>query len=303
MILVKVLYVAKHDSGHNDDEGAICHSLEELGWEVVKILEKQAQSKLSNGKWKEYGASLLLFHHWSDPEILQEVTIPKVFWYFDLVTFPDETIERRNCARRNWMAETIPHIDLGFCTDGDWVAKDKSGKLCLLRQGADSRVMGVWPTKNKLQTIPLLFTGMKTGGKIRRAFFEGIQRKYGQRFINHRRCYKQDLGKLISQTQIVIAPDGPITNRYWSNGIYMTLGFGGFLLHPYCADLAMEYEDEKEVLFYKDREQLHEMVKYYQHRSNDRNTVRNAAFIRTQKEHTYTHRCRLLIYTIQERLF
>ena len=38
---MKIVYVAKHHSGDNDDEGAICYALEALGHEVVRFRENE----------------------------------------------------------------------------------------------------------------------------------------------------------------------------------------------------------------------------------------------------------------------
>jgi len=297
---VRVLYIAKHNSGYNDDEGAISSALTELGCDVVKIKESRAAEMTRRIFQQRDG--ILLCHKWLDAELIPQLKIPKVFWYFDLVDFNDPSVAHLTRLRTKWMGLATEIMDLGFCTDGDWVNRDTTGKLVCLRQGADSRVMGNEVKPFIKQDIDILFAGEGVG-RQRIEFVEEMKKRYGSHFHQVKTNFREDLRSLIARSKIVVAPDSPITDNYWSNRVYMTLGFGGFMLHPYCAELAKDYEDEKEIIFYKSREQLHEMIAYYLKEPKDRDVIRQAAFVRTQREHTYTHRCRLLMHTIQERLF
>jgi len=301
---MNILYVAKHENGQGDDEGAIHNALECLGHNVQRVREVAGHRA-----FKVENCEVCLFHKWEDWNSIQNIQLPKVFWYFDLVEFPDPATEVRNERRREWMRRVMPLVQLGFCTDGDWVNKDKTGKLVLLRQGADQRLAGagiggICPHCKRGSTgAPLLFTGIRNGGVARAFFVDEMVTKYQQDFLHiPAGAYGRNLADLIASCQIVVAPDAPVTDHYWSNRVYTTLGYKGFLMHPYCSDLATEYEDGKEIVFYRSRGQLHSFIDHYRSRPEDRERIAAAALDRTLKQHTYLERCKILVKTIQERL-
>lgn len=295
---MKIIYVAKHDSGGNDDEGAIAYALTELGHEVQRVREVKGRKALG------LRGDLLLFHGWRDVEVICGFAgrMPRIFWYFDLVDFPDPSLKSRCQARITWINSILPHIELGFCTDGDWVAKDTTSKLVWLPQGADGRVIGLGTWEDGY-TPPILFAGIRHGGGGRTSFVDEISRVYADKFLHiSRGVYGRKLADLITGTQIIVAPDSPITDRYWSNRVYVTLGFGGFLLHPRCEGLTSHYEHDREIIYYIGREDLHSRLCFYMKRPSLCREIAEAGLSRTLAEHTYRHRCEKLLRTIKERL-
>lgn len=290
---MKILYVAKHNSGGNDDEGAIAHALMLLGHEVVRVSEK-----IGLLTRKHSDCDFLLFHKWDDIDALSRVTIPAVFWYFDLVTFNDPGTEARNAHRIDWMNRVMPYIDMGFCTDGDWVDNDKTGKLKYLTQGADVRVAGRGLAD---QSGPdLLFTGSASGaGRI--SHIQSLQ----DRFKTRLRWVKtglhgRELADLIARSKIVIAPDTPVTDRYWSNRVYLTLGFGGLLMHKWSRGLSEQYDGGRHLSFYMTRNELVDKIHEYLALPEWCERMREAALAHTLAHHTYTHRCETLINMVEE---
>jgi len=293
---MRVGYIAKHDSGGNEDENAITYALEQLGHRVERLRESRGYV----GHRLE--CDFVLFHHWHDPETLRRIKVPKVFWQFDLVTYPDPTLSQRNQRRIQWMNDIIPLVDLGFCTDGDWVKQDQSGKLNWLMQGCDSRF--AVPGKASSVIVPLLFTGMSKGGGLgRESFAEEMRHRYRSQFSQIRGVHGEALADVIASSDIVLAPDHPATDTYWSNRVFLTLGFQGFLLHPYCERLKDFYEDGKELVMYKSRSELYELIDHYLKSPSERQKIREAGYARTIAEHTYTHRVEKLIQVVKERLF
>lgn len=294
---MRIIYVANHGQRNADDEGAITHALTSLGHTVERIHESDGRSaRRARGDW-------MLFHKWSDLRSLKRVGIPKVFWYPDLVTFPDPTMARRNAARMAWMREVIPLVLLGACTDGDWVARDQTGKLVWLTQGADSRVVGAGVSPCDDALPPILFTGIRAGGRGRVSFVDEMTINYREAFSHITAgMYGRDLANWIAGSKIVVAPDAPVTDHYWSCRVYHALGFGAFLLHPYCAGLTSHYEDGKEIVYYRTRAELHDKIKYYFDRPEERQRITAAGLERTLREHTYTHRCEVLVSTVERRL-
>lgn len=303
-----VCYVAKHDSGGNDDEGAITQAFLDLGHNVERLRESRGQVA------HKLEGDFLLFHKWEDLPSIARIQIPKVCWYFDLVDWPDDPTVADRCKRRlEWMDNVIPLADLAFLTDGDRVEKcNESGKLHWLPQGADLRVMGFGeaderccPICRKWWTggVPILFTGNRRGGKGRQDFVHDMEVKYGPDFLHIADgVHGRDMANLIASCRIVVAPDSPVTDRYWSNRVYNALGFGAFLIHPYCAKMTEQYDDHKEIVFYRSRGELHEAIRYYWGREEDRLRIAKAGLNKTLYKHTYAHRVAELVRIVRERL-
>lgn len=296
---MRVIYIAKHHSGGNDEEGAIAHALTQLGHKVVCISEVGANVRPLREK-----GDFLLFHKWRNLAALQAIKMPKVFWFWDLVELPsDPMLRHRDDARKNWMEAVVPNVDLGFLSDGDWVAQDKSGKLSVLRQGADERIAGKGLKHERAEFIDILFTGIRQGGgSSRHKFVDRMKSAYGSSFQHVASGFHgKRLADLIANSRIVVAPDSPVTDRYWSNRIYLTLGFGGFLIHPYSEGLVDQYEGGKEVFYYRSFEGLQELIGRCLADGALCERVAEAGYRRTMREHTYRHRCEKLVAICKER--
>jgi len=306
---MKILYVAKHGSGLNDDEGAIAYALEQLGHGVIRAHEKHYVHLTDE-------ADLLLFHKWDDVEAISRFKGRKAFWYFDLVEWPsDPTLAGRCRSRVEWMRKVIPHVDLGFCTDGDWVhsynlthaghrqAVDLGPKLVWLPQGADERVVGRGIPL--VGAAPILFVGNRTGGEQRRSFVREMEETWGKQFhCIEKGVYGRELAPYIAGAKVVVAPDSPVTDRYWSNRAYVMLGFGALLLHPWSQGLS----DQCRFLpFYRSREQMHTMIDRVLCEWWKGPLSGHAAGIMTtscldevREKHLYRHRCADLIRAVEK---
>lgn len=299
---MRILYVAKHNSGGNDDEGAISHALEQLGHEVIRVNEQQTRQ---SHQWPK--ANLCLFHKWADTGALLQIKCPKVFWWFDLVEWPlDSTLESRSQTRRDWMAHIIPHVDLGFMSDGDWVLKVNNylqgDKLWRLTQGADERYVGRGYEQECKSKV--LFTGMaRRCGVARGSFLYMCQNRLGPLFCHvERGTHQGGLAHLVASHPIVLAPDTPVTDLYYSNRIYLTTGFGGFLLHPKSLGAAAEFQDRLEICYYKNLTDMFDLIDYYLARPQVARQIGTSALERVKREHLYRHRCEKLLTIVKEKL-
>lgn len=302
---MKILYIANHGQvNSNDDEGAITYTLRQLGHEV-DLANQSAVVHESDSFWDATARyDLCLFHKWSEPELIRWVRCRKAFWYFDLVDFPDPLIQRRCLQRIDWMRTTIPLVDLGFCTDGDWVDRWPSEKLVWLTQGADERVVGRGAAISP-PICDVLFTGTVRGGLGRESFVADLRSRYGSRRFYHVQSgvHGRKMADLIASSRIVVAPDSPVTNRYWSNRVYNVLGFGGFLLHPYSKGLVDQVGYGRGVVYYASRKDLYELVDLYLGPlKSARWGVAESGIETVRAGHLYRHRVESLIRTCQERL-
>lgn len=304
---MRILYVARHNQPFgNDDEGSIAFALRKLGHEVDCVPETDGSPAQRFDLLNRYGANehdLCLFHKWNDLEAMKKLHYPKVFWYFDLVDYNDPSLIGRCKTRRDWMASVMPMADLGFCTDGDWVDRHPI-KLVWLMQGADERVMGRYEKVGHGAPRSILFTGShQRCGNGRESFVNEMKQTYRHQFTHTvSGAYRTALMELIGRTKVVVAPDHPVTDQYWSNRVYVSLGFGAFMIHPYCEGLKRHYTNGIDLEMYADREELHDLIKRALNDEAWRNRVSDAGFRRTLKEHTYTHRVRSLLDTVQNRL-
>lgn len=303
--MLRVLYIAKHgQETSNDDEGAIRHSLQDvLGHNVVRYNESLAMKASRN----PHEFDFILIHKLANfPAIealrAKKTNVPIVFWYFDLVDFPDPTLRHRNWNRISWMNTVIPAVAHGFCTDGDWVLNTPSPKLSVLRQGADERFAG--PGQADGYSHDILFAGNRHGGTDRESFCQELEDVYGRRYreVSHG-VHQRKLADMIANSKIVVAPDSPVTDRYWSNRVYLCLGFQAFMIHPYSKGLAEDYEEDKEIVFFRSRVDLHEKINYYLHPANEaeRLAIAKAGFDRTMRDHTYTKRCEQLVAFLEQK--
>lgn len=313
---MRIVYIGRHDQPTgNDDEGSVTFALEQLGHNVFRLNEEKAR------KAHRIEADLLLFNKWLDPDYLRAVKIPKVFWYWDRVESGDPTLERRDHQRVSWMQQVMPLVDLGFCSDGDWVEKVNGledhrsggdGKMVWLPQGADERVVGAGvkchqgrcPTcASEVSDIDVLFTGIsKGGGTKRQSFVAELADRYGNRFRHvERGVHGRDMANLVASSKIVVAPDFPVSDRYWSNRVFNVLGFGGFLLHPWCKGLLHCY-DESACVFYHCRKELFEQIDWFLCKPDTRKYIAAWGLEQTTAKNLYRHRCEELIRVVKERL-
>lgn len=293
---MRILYVAKHNKGCNDNEGAIKYALEQLGHEVDAVHERSLNTLPPTGY------DLLLFQNWKNPPDLRAGDYPKVFWYMDRIDYEDDdTLTAWTEIRIEWMKEVMPHITMGVCTDGDWVARDRTGKLIHLMQGADER-FACCPCEPG-EEIPLLFTGSIYGrGEGRASFVQEMKDTYRGNFIHEKKVFGQRLINKIHNTKIVLAPDGPVTDRYTSNRAVITCSFGGFLMHPKCDVVENMYEDGREAVFYHSRKDLHEKIAHYLHHPQERYRIQCAGYAKTLNYHTYRHRLEIILNELSKRL-
>jgi hypothetical protein len=351
---LNILYVAKHEAGGNEDERAVSTALRLLGHKVYTLHEwegHRVQSVVKSLGDQGITLDFMLFHKWGGDVALftldaLEGVVPRVFWYWDLVDWPgDSSLRRRNRERIAWMMRTVPRVDAGFLSDGDWLntirekghpLNQHSDNLCMLRQGANllpsshggNNVMEAPATPSQgdmltssatshsppsspisITTIggaihgvsSILMTGIRAGGGRGRVnFVDEMSHTYGSKFKHiSSGTYGGALGREIRSHPIVVAPDSPCTDAYWSNRVYVTLGHRGFLLHPYCKELAKEYEDRQDLVYYHSRSHLHALIAEYlpndEATSSIREGISTNGYLRTVREHTYLHRCERMI--------
>lgn len=306
---MKIAYLAKHDSGDNDDEGAIAHALRVLGHEVECIHEMR-KHRPHDFDCRKVKADFLLFHKCPTPSTIAEFDMPRCFWYFDMVRsiVDDPTLHARSLTRIQWMKDVIPLVVAGFCTDGDWV-QSQGEPLVHLMQGTDERTASLLPHVS--EGPPILFTGMVNHGQRRAEHVAQLRERFGDLFGvlgdagPRHRIHGSALAKKFAACKVVVAPDGPNTDLYWSNRVYLTTGLGGFLIHPYCGALVFQYLKNGTtdvVPLYVDRAECTKLIANALSNERLREAQRREMHEWTMMHHTYRHRCEELVRVMKERM-
>lgn len=296
---MRILYVAKHNSGGNDDEGAIAHAFTQLGHEVERIHEDRAKGIYCDDTVK---FDFCLFHKWQDLFTMKELAskMPLVCWYFDLVEYPDPTLVARNMQRFEYMERLLGITRAIFATDGDWA--ERNGQFHL-PQGADERFVGIDNVTSKYPVV--LITASRKGGQGRDAFFTEMQ-NFGTTSghvveFHYRGLHGQVLRQAIANAKVCVAPSHPVTDRYWSNRVYNTLGFGGILLHPWSLGLAEIFLHNDHLFYYNDPAEMHDHIANILKMSyEDQIRVRMNGLREIKRRHLYRHRCERMIQCLSQ---
>lgn len=293
---MRITYIARHGGHDNDDEGAIGYALEQLGHTVTRLPESCSAEDV-----RAVPRDFILFHKWENMTVMERLKdLPMAFWYFDLLV-GDGDPRLRMPMRRNWASVATSLCIAGFCTDGDWVALDRTNKLYCLRQGADERKVG--PGVPGSFRPPVLFTGVLLGQE-RRAHLSRIVGLYHTHILGGQgykdRIHGRELADMIASSSVVLAPVSPITDRYWSNRVYLTLGFQGFLIHRWARELAKQFAEGEEIVYYHSVQESIDLIDYYLPRVEERARIAKNGYERVVKSHLYRHRCEELIRVMED---
>lgn len=294
---MKIIYIAKHGPQDNQDEDAITYALRKLGHEVTCFHEKNAERAIKED------ADFVLVHKYEDFHTMARIKLPIVTWDFDAVTINDPHLGERNVIRRNLANAREKYSAICLHTDGDWVDKNPDKRIQLM-QGADERYVGYGKPVETLP--PILFTGTVGHGKRRDDHIASLQAHYGDQFSitgEHFRTkvHGRALANHLASVKVAIAPDGPNTHKYWSNRVYLTMGLGGFLIHPYCERLTEHYGPGDLVVYHSQTELIQKIDQYLED-SPSRELMRQRGHEVTIQKHLYRHRCEDLINIVKERV-
>jgi len=261
---MKIAYYAKPNPRSDDTELHIKRAFEELGHEV------------------EMGGvegDFVLFH-----KQIPSTTSKKVCWYFDKIKWRE---------REEYIKEVLKKADYVFVTDETWAKENPHPKLRILRQGVGSPHKGL----KVATTAKIVFTGELYGQRMDWA--GAIGKRYGDDFQVYRNVFNDDLNNLCVSVPIFVAPKEPSDDYYWSSRVYITVGSGGFLIHPRLKGLEAEYTDD-EMAMYDTEEEMYEKIDYYLANPKEREKIRLKGWKKTKDNYTYKHRVCSLIATLQQ---
>jgi len=286
---LKIIYLGHFNNlNSNMPEEDIKSAFEQLGHEVIAVPEKDVATL------PKYKADMLLFHKagvgkYIDLEqwinILNHITYKKVMWYFD----PINLIQ----GREEFIETIADYVEFGFLVDDTWRRRHKYENLYSLKEGIGTVYKGEY---KKEFDCDIAFVGNVYGQ--REQFVKSLYNRYGDKFKVFNNVFNQDLADLCVSAKVTIAPDFPSEEFYWSSRFYLTLGLGGFLVHPDLYGLKEEFEEGKHFAGYKGMKELIPMIDYYLAHEKDRNKIRKEGQKRCLEVATFKHRIIKMLDTI-----
>jgi hypothetical protein len=261
---MRIIYLANFNNiGSNFIEEDIQKALEKLGHEVIPVHERDYKNV------KNIKADMFLFHQGGIGKhitlqdfvvMLNHITCKKVMWYFDPIKL---------LPAREEIIETLSqYIDYGFLVDDTWRRRHKFNNLYSLKEGIGTIYKG--KVREELK-CDIAFAGTPYGK--REEFIAVLKQHYGNKFKAFNNVFGQDMADLCASSKIIVAPYYPTNEFYWSSRIYLTLGLGGFLVHPDCYGLKPELIEGTHFAGYKNMKELVMTIDYFLEKEKDRKQI------------------------------
>ncbi len=119
----------------------------------------------------------------------------------------------------------------------------------------------------------------------------------------HGEAWGVDMYKTLAQSKIVINRHIDVSGEYANNmRLYETTGMGAMLITDYKKNLNDLFKIGKEVVAYKNKEDLIRKVKYYLKHDEEREKIALAGQKRTLRDHNYLKRMKELTHILQKYL-
>ncbi len=282
----KIIYLGHFNNlGSNYVEEDIKDAFEQLGHEVIAVPEKDVETL------PKYKADMLLFHkagvgkyidlnQWVN--ILNHIPYKKVMWYFD----PINLIQ----GREQFIETVSDYIEHGFLVDDTWRRRHKFKNLYSLKEGIGTVYKG---KVRKEFEYDIVFIGNIYGE--REDFVNFLSQQYGSKFKVFNNVFKQDLADLCVSAKIIVAPDYPSNEFYWSSRFYLITGLGGFLVHPDLYGLKEEFTEGKHFAGYKGPRELISTIDYYLENEKSRQAIQVEGQKRCLEIATFKHRIKEML--------
>ncbi len=114
----------------------------------------------------------------------------------------------------------------------------------------------------------------------------------------HPPVYNEDLGQKIAETAIVLGIGVPGVPLYFSNRVWLTLGWGGFLLQEYVEGLEHFFENHRHLVWYRDVEEAVDLIAWYLAHPGPRERIALQGYQQVQRFHTYDQRIQVLLQSV-----
>jgi hypothetical protein len=297
----KIIYLGHKDRKYKEIEDGVIDSLKLMGYKVILFDDQEYKPEEVIEACK--GAKMFLFHKGgfltkSETEMyasidkliytLSKIDCKKVLWFVDKVWM----------EREIFIDRIINYVDYSFFTDETFLRRHKIFNAYSLKQGCQiKRFKG---KKNPAFECDVAFIGSIYGE--RQMFVKALGSLLGDKFRTYNEIRDQDFADLCKSAKIIISPNYPMDDFYWSNRIYEVLGNGGFMFHPNFAGLKDEGIKEGEhYIGYTNWLDVEDKLEYLLSKKADK--LIKSITKQGQKEvvinHTYLQRCRKILEIVK----
>jgi hypothetical protein len=297
----KIIYLGKKDRQHKEIEDGVMDSFKLMGYKVELFDDQNYNPEEVINACK--GAKLFLFHKGGfstkgDSDMynsidkltytLNKIECPRVLWFVDKVYMEREILIDR----------IIDFVDYSFFTDETFLRRHKIPNGFSLKQGCQiKRFKG---KKNPAFECDVAFIGDIYGE--RQMFVKALGQLLGDKFRTYSSVYDKDFADLCKSARVIISPNYPMDDFYWSNRIYDVLGNGGFLFHPDLEGLkGTGILEGQHFIGYSNWLDIEDKLEYLL--SPKANKLIKSVTKQGQKEvitnHTYLTRCRKIIEIVK----
>jgi hypothetical protein len=228
----------------------ITQALRELGHTVLLVPEDSALNVT------ELPFDILLFHKGGQyifpiiERLKKKPNVKVVCWYFDKAWDGREHFLDKLRSRGVQM----------FVTDGDYAATRKD--VHVVRQGWGSANSVAGTPQPERWTEKVGFLGSLYGERV--AWHGFMQKMFPHElYKNRNNIHGKALCDYVATVPIIVAPAFPSTDQYSSNRVFLTLGAGGFLIHPRLAHIKEDLEDGKHIILYSSLEDMVQKINQF----------------------------------------
>lgn len=304
-----IIYMGNFLPTHST-ETHISKTLTNMGHTVIEVQENFTQSEHLAQRLRQEEFDLFLFTRtWGETlkmdhlDILREREIPSASFHLDLYV---------GLKRDGGLgADPFWATNFVFTPDGDKKSAKFFKKLGInhfyLKPGVFEEECYIF---NSIPDKDVIFVGSRDYHPewpyrpqlvdwLKNTYREGFEH-WGPQGLGEVRG--EELNRLYGRTRVVVGDSLHLPNHdyYWSDRVYETLGRGGFLIHPYIKGLEEEFEDGKDLVFYKygDFDELAEKIYYYMYHDEEREAIRQHGHNNVKAKYTYTQRMEEMLKTI-----
>ncbi len=122
-----------------------------------------------------------------------------------------------------------------------------------------------------------------------------LKKRYMGKWLSH-----QEIEQVLKNSKIVVNHH---QNRVLNLRVYEATSAGALLITDYSPDLRYMYKVGKEVILYKNPNDLSKKVKYYLERDSLRKNIALAGYIRAKNDHNYVNRLQTMFSIVDKNVF
>lgn len=150
--------------------------------------------------------------------MLEAITCKKVLWFLDRIVG----------GKMKIITALLPLLDDIYLVDETWMRRFECEKLHALHPGTSERIKR-GQKKAELE-CDIAMIGTLYGERVKQ--FEWLKEKFGDKFKLFDDKYGKDFSNVCRSAKVVIVPQYPFDDFFWSDRIYNILASGGVCIHP-----------------------------------------------------------------------